>query len=151
MSLDPSQAQAAPASRPGAVWLLLVLLVMQGIGGLAGGAALVAAPDGGILHLPQSYLQGSPFPDYLVPGLILGLVLGVLPVVVALGLWRHTAWSWYGSFTVGCGLIIWIVVEVLIIPFDLLQAIYAALGVLITLVTLLPAVRRSCGLAPLGG
>ncbi len=54
-------------------------------------------------QMPVSYLGGSRFSDYRTPGAI----------------------------AVGCGLIIWIVVEVLI-----------------AVVTLLPSVRRFCAVAP---
>ena len=65
---------AARSSRPAAVWALMALLLLQGISGIAGGVALVAAPDGRIMQMPVSYLDGSPFSDYLIPGLILSLI-----------------------------------------------------------------------------
>jgi len=136
---------AARSSRPAAVWALMALLLLQGISGVAGGVSLVAAPDGRIMQMPVSYLDGSPFSDYLIPGLILLLMLGVFPLVVLAGLWLRPRPAWYGAFAVGCGLIIWILVEVLIIPLSALQAFFGVVGVLIAVVTLLPAVRRFCG------
>ena len=136
---------AARSSRPAAVWALMALLLLQGISGIAGGVALVAAPDGRIMQMPVSYLDGSPFSDYLIPGLILLLVLGVFPLVVLAELWLRPRPAWYGTFAVGCGLIIWILVEVLIIPLSVLQAFFGVVGVLIAVVTLLPAERRCCG------
>jgi hypothetical protein len=131
--------------RPVAVWALLVLLVVQGVGGLAGGLALTVAPDGSIMRMPASLLEGSPFRDFLVPGLILLLVLGVLPLAAATGLWLRRRWAWYAGFTVGCGLMIWILVEITIIPYDPLQPVCGGIGALITIVSLLRPVRRYCG------
>lgn len=128
--------------RPAALWVLLVLLVVQGVGGIAGGLSLALAPDGSIMRMPVSYLDGSPFPDYLVPGLILLLVLGVPPLVVAAGLWRGRRWAWYGSVVVGCALMIWILVELTIIPFSWLQPAFGLVGVLIFGLALLKSVRR---------
>jgi len=71
--------------RPAGVWILLVLLVIQGLGGLTGGLSLAIRPDGSIMKIPLSYLDGSPFSDFLIPGLVLFLVLGVLPLVAAAG------------------------------------------------------------------
>jgi uncharacterized membrane protein (DUF2068 family) len=123
----------------------MVLLLVQGLGGLGGGLALSLAPDGAIMRMPTDYLDGSPFSDYLVPGLVLLLVLGVFPLVVLAGLWRAAAWAWYASFAVGCGLLIWLLVEITIIPLDPLQLVTAAIGLAIAAVTLLPQVRRYCG------
>jgi hypothetical protein len=137
--------------RPAAIWALLALLLLQGLGGLGGGISLVLGPEGQIMKMPVSYLEGSPFPDYLVPGLILTLVLGVFPLVALVGLWQRNPWSWYAAFAVGCGLMIWILVEVMIIPFDPLQVIFGVVGALITAVALLAPVRRYCGVTVLGG
>ena len=136
--------------RPAALWTLLALLLLQGISGLAGGISLVLGPKGEILKMPVSYLDGSPFADYRVPGLILLLVLGVFPLAALVGLWLRRPWAWYAAFAVGCGLLIWILVEVTIIPFDMLQVIFGAVGALITMVTLLAPVRRYCGVSVLG-
>ena len=103
--------------RPVTAWALIALLLLQGLGGLAGGLSLSIKPDGSIMQMPTSYLDGSPFSDYLIPGLILLLVLGVLPLVAAAGLWMRRRWAWYAAFVVGCGLMIWILVEITIIPF----------------------------------
>ena len=71
--------------RPAAAWILLILLLVQGLGGIGGGLSLVLKPDGSVMGMPVSHLDGSPFSDYLIPGLILLLVLGVLPLVAAAG------------------------------------------------------------------
>lgn len=136
----PQTSDLTPRRTP-AVWALAALLLIQGLGGLGGGIALVTD----VMHMPLSYLRGSPFPDYRVPGLILGLVLGVFPLIVLIAFWMRREWAWYGAFTVGCGLMIWIVVEVAIIPYNILQPLFGAVGVLIALLTLTTSVQRWCG------
>jgi hypothetical protein len=140
---------ATPRTRSVAVWSLLFLL-LQGLGGLAGGVALVARPSGAVMHMPVDYLAGSPFRDYLIPGLILGLVLGAMPLVALAGVWSGRAWAWFAAFAVGCGLIIWIGVESLIIPFSALQPAFGTVGLLIAVATLAPSVRRYCRMRLLG-
>ncbi len=133
--------------RPLTAWVLLALLIVQGLGGLAGGLSLTIAPDGSIMKMSTSLLDGSPFHDFLIPGLILMLVLGVLPLVAAVGLWLRRRWAWYAAFVVGCGLMIWILVEITIIPYDALQPIFGGVGLLIFVFSLLRPVRRYYGVS----
>ena len=131
--------------RPAAVWILMILLLIQGLGGLAGGLSLTIRPGGSVMHMSVSLLDGSPFADFLIPGLILLLVLGVLPLVALAGLWLRRRWAWYAAFVVGCGLMIWILVEITIIPYDELQVVFGLVGVLITITALLRPVRHFYG------
>ena len=131
-------------SRPITVYLLMAALLFQGLSGVVGGIGLVADPSGGSLGFPLSWLDGSPFTDYLIPGLVLLIVLGIVPLLVIYGLWRRAYWGWLGALLVGAALIVWIVVEILVIGYQAqppLQAIYGVLGVFIVILALLPGVR----------
>jgi hypothetical protein len=107
-------------------------LVLLGVGALAGGIALVAAPDGSAMHFSTALLAGSPFPDYLVPGLILGGLFGVGSLVVAaMGLRRHRL-APFLAFGIGTGQMIWIVVELAIIDeLSFLHPVMFIVGVMI--------------------
>ena len=67
---------------PVAVDVLFALLLFLSVGALAGGGALVAAPDGSALRVPVALLAGTPFPDYLVPGVLLFTFVGIYPAEV---------------------------------------------------------------------
>jgi hypothetical protein len=96
-------------------WSTVGLLVALGLMALAGGAALVYKPDGSAMQAPLSWLAGSPFPDFFVPGLILGGLFGLGSLVVAgLGL-KCAPIAPFLAFAIGCGQMIWIVVELAII------------------------------------
>ena len=78
----------------------------------------------GALPIPISYLAGSPFDSYVVPGLILGIVLGGVNLwAFVLLLLRRPFALFAGAIAAFDGLI-WIVVELVWIPFGFLHAIY---------------------------
>lgn len=143
--------------RPWSLYILLALLLFQGIGALGGGIVLMIRSDGSIIQMPVSILKGSPFPDFLIPGLILFLVLGVFPVFTFAILLAQPEWrflqsfsiyrdryvGWMFSLFIGIGLIIWMDVEVVIVGYGaIIQSIYDALGLLILIFTLMPGVMR---------
>jgi hypothetical protein len=91
------------------------LLALLGLGALAGGAALVAQPDGSVMHFDTTLLAGSPFSDFLVPGLILGGLFGIGSLVVAAMGLAHARPAPFLAFAIGCAQMVWIVVELAII------------------------------------
>ncbi len=143
-------------SRPGAVWFLIVLLVLLAVGAFIGGGAFMLAPDGHLIQMPISHLEKSPFVDFLIPGILLFTFLGIYPLAVAYSLWKLPAWrwpdrlnpfkrihwSWAGSLAAGVIVIIWITVEVLWVPFGLVHILFFVWGAVLLILTLLPAVRR---------
>jgi hypothetical protein len=113
--------------------LVLVLLeVLLSVGALGGGAVLILDPTGGILTMPVTMLEHSPFTTFLVPGVVLLLANGVFPLVVAVAALRRAAWVWLGHVAVGAVLVGWICIQVAMIrAVASLHLIYFALGVVI--------------------
>jgi hypothetical protein len=137
--------------------VLLALLVFLGLGALGGGAVLIVSPNGELFGMPVSILEHSPFRSFLVPGIILFCVLGLVPsgLVVALlrkpdwrlaeqtNLFRDMHWAWTYSMYVAFALIIWIQVEMVFLQaVHWLHTLYMALALAIIIVALLPEVRR---------
>lgn len=145
--------------KPIGLYLLILLLAVQSLGGVFGGISLIASPSGAIMQMHPSMLAGSPFADFLIPGLILLLALGVLPGILVYALIRRPNWRWFGIFNIyrgvhwawtyslylGIMLVIWILVEIVWIEYDLLQTIFGLFGVAIIILTLLPANMRYSG------
>jgi hypothetical protein len=107
-----------PAPRPAlgiAGKVAVGLLIWLGIGALAGGIWLVAAPDGSAMGFETTILEGSPFTNFLVPGLILGGLFGVGSLLVAAMGVRHRPMAPFLTFGIGCAQMIWIVVQLAII------------------------------------
>lgn len=97
----------------------------------------MAGPGGEILPLPVSALAGSPFADYLVPGAILFTVLGIGPLWVGVLTWHRHPLAPVMAAAVGGALLVWLIVQISIIGYSddpPLQAIYLALGVVLTAV-----------------
>jgi len=109
---------ATPLARPArgvAGWVAILGLVVLGLGALAGGAFLVARPDGSAMGFDTALLAASPFPDFLVPGLILGGLFGLGSIAVAVAGVRRAPAAPFLAFAIGCGQMIWIAVQLAII------------------------------------
>jgi hypothetical protein len=130
MTTSTASVSTVPAPTMGRAGRIAVgLLVWLGLGALAGGVALVAKPDGSVMHMPLSWLAGSPFPDFFVPGLILGGLFGVGSFVVAIMGLRRWRVAPFLAFAIGCGMMIWIVVELAIIQgISVLHPLYFLTG-----------------------
>ncbi|GAB3642654.1 hypothetical protein GCM10027423_32900 [Spirosoma arcticum] len=101
-------------------------------------------------------LDKSPFTDFLIPGIILFIVLGLIPcgLVVALlnkpvSKWAERFnsfpdmhWAWTGSVYVAFALIVWIQIQMVFLQaVDWLHTFYISLAIAILFVALLPTVR----------
>ncbi|MBL7747975.1 MAG: hypothetical protein JNM19_11135 [Chitinophagaceae bacterium] len=115
--------------------LLFFLLVFAGGASFVSGLMMISSPDGSNLNLPLSLLEGTPFDNYLVPGIILAFIVGGINMAaVALNLQRHKArynWAQAGGVVLGG----WIIVQMILIhTVHWLHFIFLGLGVLIILV-----------------
>lgn len=112
----PVAAKALPRPPLGIAGKITVgALIWLGIGALAGGLSLVAEPSGSIMQFDPAILAGSPFGDFLVPGLILGGLFGVGSLVVAFMGLRHHVLAPFLAFAIGCAQMTWIIVQLAII------------------------------------
>jgi hypothetical protein len=79
-----------------------------------------------------SLLAGSPFTDYLLPGIILGGLFGIGSLAVAFAGLRHAVLAPMLGFVIGMAQMIWIVVELLIIrEFSFLHPVMFGTGLAI--------------------
>lgn len=109
--------------------LLFTLISFVALTAIVSGLLIISQPDGSILHLPLSLLKGTPFNNFLIPGIILAAIVGGTNLVaVFFNMQLHPArytWAMFGGI-ITCG---WIVIQVLLInTFFWLQFIYIAAG-----------------------
>ncbi|MCK5486244.1 MAG: hypothetical protein KAI86_08525, partial [Desulfobacterales bacterium] len=101
-----------------------------GLGALGGGFMLVRDPSGSALELPMSLLEGSPFPDFLIPGMFLFAVNGVGSMIGAGLSFTRRRYAQEIAIVLGAILVAWIVIQVVIISsFHWLHVLYFILGV----------------------
>jgi len=115
--------------------VIVALEVLLAVGALAGGAMLFFSPDGSAFGMPLSLLEHSGFATFRIPGLILFVVNGLLPLVSAFATLRRLPWAAHSVVAVGVLLVGWITVQVV-----LLQSFYAPLHGAYLLLGLLLAV-----------
>jgi hypothetical protein len=121
----------------------MVLEIFLGIGALFGGIQFILAPDGHLLGVPLGMLAGTPFHNFLVPGLLLFTFVGLGPLVAAAITARRRAIGPLAAFAVGVILMGWITGEMVIFAglTSLFWAFYLVLGTVIAAVGV--AWRRS--------
>lgn len=139
------------------VYLLWLIMLFQSLSGLFGGFNLITDPSGGSLQMPLTFLEGTPFDSFLIPGIILFLLLGLLPGITFIGLltrkswrwaeslniYRNRHWSWTFSVYAGIMLILWIDFQVMLIGYGhFIQTLYALVGAAILIFTLVPGTMR---------
>lgn len=137
--------------------ILLVLLGFLGLGAIGGGGVLIISPTGELLQMPLSTLEKSPFNSFLIPGIILFSVLGLIPLLLIVALikkpnsnlaeqinfFKDMHWTWSYSIYIGFTLIGWIQIQmVLLQTVHWLHTFYMFYAVAIIFVALLPEVRN---------
>ena len=126
----PSRQHSPARPLPGIARLAVGLEVFLGLGALFGGGAFILAPDGHLLGMPTTLLAGSPFPSYLVPGIVLFTLIGLAPLVAATIAVRRQALAPLAAVAVGLTLIGWVSVEMVVLAGlgSLAWALYLVLG-----------------------
>ncbi|MGB5667698.1 MAG: hypothetical protein WBM53_12685 [Maribacter sp.] len=146
--------------RPISSYLLNFLLFVLAIAAIPAGWNLIFDPSGvgiGFSEEVLGQLEHSPFSNFLVPGLFLFVILGLLPLLTLYGLttkkkssmaqkinlYPNYHWAWTVSYYIGMVLILWINMQLLFgIAFYILHFVCTLLGVLIIFITHLPITKR---------
>lgn len=149
-------AQNSTQKHPLLLWLLKGLMLGLGMSATPPGVSMILDPSGQWLRFPPGALEGTPFSNYFIPGLLLAVFIGIIPFVAWFGLWKRPRWnalqrrlpfqqqhwSWTLSVVNGVGLMIWILVQITMVPYFFLQPLMFAWGALIVTLCWLPGIRR---------
>lgn len=127
------------------------------LGALGGGIVLIISPTGEWIGIPLSEFKNIPFNSFLIPGVILFFVLGVIPSLLIIALLRKPEsniaerinifkdmhWSWTYSIYIAFSLIGWIHIELIFLQGAVhwLHTFYMFYAILIIIIALLPQMR----------
>lgn len=113
---------------------LLVVQLFIAFTSVLGGLALILGSLSSDLVTavkpPDEFLEGSPFGSFLIPGVILTVVVGGMHAWAFVELLRRAPWSMFLAAAAGYATLIWIFVQMMFIPFSVLQVVYFAAGAL---------------------
>lgn len=138
------------------LYFIYLLHLILSFTSLIGGAMLVLKPDGSLLGMQTEWLDQSPFKNYLIPGLILFTLNGILPMLTFIGLllkpkwdfanlfniYPNRYWAWTYSLYVGIITITWIIMQQMMTNYFWIQPVIIFIGLLIIICTMLPAVMK---------
>ena len=129
-------------SRPFTVLALIGCLLFLSISGMAGGIGILMDPSGASLSLPDDLLVGLPIDTFMLPGLYLVLVYGLVSLVIAYGLWKQAPWAWGAAVVLSIILLGWIIGQVILWGSPhIFQIVYFVLGLAMLILSLTPATR----------
>jgi hypothetical protein len=112
-------------------WLVAALALFAAVSAIAGGFGLIASRPGDPL-VPSSLLAHTPFESFLVPGLLLGVVVGGTSAAAAILVWRRSRFAIDALVLAGGALAVWILAEVALLrELHGLHVVYGALGIAI--------------------
>lgn len=122
----------SPSPGGSARTILLILMAFVAVTAFLGGLALtlgaLVPSMATVLSPPPDYLVGTPFTSYLLPGLALALVVGGSHAVAFMLLLRRHPRADLLTSVAAFGVLIWIFIQMIYIPFSVLQAVYFAAG-----------------------
>lgn len=123
--------------------LSIALLILLGIGAVYGGVTLVIDPSGELLGLPLDVLDGTPFGDFMIPGIILLLFIGLLSFVITfLTIKIFPKYEWM-ILSQGVILAIWLTTEIVMGIFDpFFHYTYYTVSILLVIFGSLLAARK---------
>ena len=90
----------------------IVLLFFLGLSALPAAIVILSDPSGTNIGMPLDLLDHTPFQDFLIPAILLGLFNGVMSLLFAiLVLRKHPLQSWMILFQ-GATLAVWLTVSI---------------------------------------
>ena len=117
--------------------LILFWTAFIGLGAFVGGISMLIAPDGSILHMQNMlpYFQVLPFADvlfqnYIFSGISLIIVNGISNTIAFILILQNKKLGYILGTVFGFTLMLWIIIQFIIFPPNLLDNLYFTFGCL---------------------
>lgn len=110
----------------------IILLFITGLNALAAGYGFMADPSGQDLGMTTEYLKFSGFNNFLIPGIVLFIAIGVMSIITAIVAIRKG--EYYPLLTIiqGCILTGWIIIQITLVKdFNWLHFTFLVIGLLL--------------------
>jgi hypothetical protein len=120
------------------------LLLLTAINAAVAGVLFIIDPSGHGMGMNVSYIKDSPFNSYLIPGIVLLIVNGLLNFIAAYFVFKERPFASLWVIAQGILLIGWIVIQVIMVKdISMLHIIMFTIGMILTMSGfLLLALRR---------
>jgi hypothetical protein len=116
--------------------LLVILISFISFTAILSGVLMISNPDGGISKLSLSLLEGTPFKNFLIPGILLAIIVGGINLLAVFHNIKHQPtrynWALAGGITISG----WIIGQMIVIhSVHWLHILYLGIGILIILLS----------------
>lgn len=88
------------------------LLSLIGLGAIVSGIGFILQPDGESMGVTVNFLQDSPFTDFLIPGIFLFTVNGILCLIGAFLAFTQHRLAGIVTILLGASMVVWIASQV---------------------------------------
>lgn len=115
--------------------LLFLLVCFTALSAVFSGLLMISNPDENVMKLSITLLQGTPFKDFLIPGIFLSVLVGGSNLLAAFYNIKRHANRYNRAIAGGIILCGWIVAQIILLQtFHWLQFVYLGIGLLIVLI-----------------
>ena len=120
--------------------LSIAFLIFLSLGAIFGSYALISDPSGANFDWTTDILLGTPFNNFLIPGIILLIVNGLFPLYAVYLLFRNSKCISFYMILQGLILVFWLTAEIIFNPelySELMHPMFYAIGLIIMILGIL--------------
>lgn len=120
--------------------ITLVLLSLTGVNAIIAGALFIIDPTGQKMGMSVDYLSTSPFENFMIPGITLFTINGLMNLAAAIYVFKDGKYSVFWAMLQGILLCGWIVVQVIMVQdLNILHIIMFSIGSILVGITMIGA------------